>query len=138
MRAALEEASRAAKAREIPVGAVVVWGNRIIGRGYNLTEHFNDATAHAEMQAITAASNTITGKYLRECRLYVTLEPCPMCAGACFWSQLHTLVYAASDDKRGYTTISPNLLHPRTRVISGVLQEPASQLLKDFFARLRR
>ena len=137
MKAAIEEAYKAFDAGEIPVGAVVVWDNRIIGRGYNLTETLNDPTAHAEMQAITAATNTIGGKYLKDCSLYVTLEPCPMCAGACFWAQLHTIVYSATDDKRGYSTISAKLLHPKTRVLSGVMKEEAAQLLKEFFVLLR-
>jgi tRNA(adenine34) deaminase len=137
MRAAIIEAEKAFEAGEVPVGAVIVWKNRVIGRGYNLTETLNDPTAHAEIQAITAATNTIGGKYLTECTLYVTLEPCVMCAGACFWAQVGALVYGADDEKRGYSLVNQNILHPKTRVIKGVLKEKTSELLKSFFRKMR-
>lgn len=135
---ALLEAQKAYDEGEIPVGAVVVCRERIIGRGHNLTETLRDVTAHAEMQALTAASNHLGGKYLNDCELYVTVEPCVMCAGAIGWSQLGRLVYGAADDKRGYARLAPRSLHPRTKVISGVLEEKCSMLMKDFFAKLRK
>jgi tRNA(adenine34) deaminase len=138
MKAAIIEAEKALEADEIPVGAVIVWKNRIIGRGYNLTERLIDPTAHAEIQAITAATNTTGGKYLSECTMYVTLEPCVMCAGACFWAHLGALVYGADDDKRGYSLISQNLLHPKTRVIKGVLKEKCAELISSFFIKKRK
>ncbi|MDR2425479.1 MAG: nucleoside deaminase [Prevotellaceae bacterium] len=137
MKAALTEAAQAFDAGEIPVGAVVVWNKKIIGRGHNLTETLNDPTAHAEMQAITAATNTVGGKYLKDCVMYVTLEPCIMCAGACFWAQINTLVYGADDPKRGFSTLSSNILHPKTSIVSGLLGDECSHLLKLFFAQLR-
>ncbi|MDR0385273.1 MAG: nucleoside deaminase [Prevotellaceae bacterium] len=138
MREAIIEAEKAFDAGEIPVGAIVVWKNRIIGRGHNLTETLNDPTAHAEMQAITAATNTTGGKYLAECSLYVTLEPCVMCAGACFWAQTGTVVYGADDEKRGYSLLAGhNIMHPKTRVIKGVLKEKCADLLKSFFLKIR-
>ena len=138
MRKALEEARRAFEADEIPVGAVVVCGDQIIARGHNLTEMLHDVTAHAEMQAITAAAEHLGGKYLDVCTLYVTVEPCIMCAGAIGWSQLGRLVYGASDPKRGYSFFAPQALHPKTKVVSGVLEEECGALMKEFFQRKRR
>lgn len=137
MRQALNEAQRAFDRNEVPVGAVVVCNQKIISRSHNLTEALNDVTAHAEMQAITASANVLGGKYLKDCTLYVTLEPCPMCAGALLWSQISKVVYGASDTKRGYTLFHPRLLHPKTEVISGVLEEECSILLKEFFQKNR-
>lgn len=138
MRKALEEARRAFEADEIPVGAVVVCGDQIIARGHNLTEMLHDVTAHAEMQAITAAAEHLGGKYLDVCTLYVTVEPCIMCAGAIGWSQLGRLVYGASDPKRGYSFFAPKALHPKTKVVSGVLEEECAALMKEFFQYKRR
>src|SRR3954468_2664132 len=120
MKEALKEAQRSYQADEVPVGAIVVADNKIIARAHNLTERLNDVTAHAEMQAITAAANSIGGKYLLECTLYVTLEPCAMCAGALNWSQITKLVYGANDAKRGFMQVKPSLLHPKTTVVSGI------------------
>ena len=136
MRKALDEASYAYDKGEIPVGVVVVVNQRIIARGHNLTEMLNDVTAHAEMQAITAAANFLGGKYLKDCTMYVTLEPCQMCAGALYWSQLSNLVFAASDYERGYRKMGGQL-HPKTKVKSGIMEEEASQLLKRFFIERR-
>lgn len=136
MRQALEEAHQAFEDDEIPVGAVVVSKDRIIGRGHNQTERLNDVTAHAEMLAITAAANYLGGKYLRDCTLYVTLEPCNMCAGALFWSQISKVVYAAEDEKRGFLR-SGSKLHPKTQLVGGVLRNESSSLLKDFFKTKR-
>ncbi len=137
MNEALREAQKASEQDEVPVGAVIVWNNRIIARAHNLTETLNDPTAHAEMQAFTSATNTIGGKYLNECTLYVTLEPCVMCAGASYWAQLGKIVFGADDEKRGYTLVRDRLLHPRTVVQGGVLKTECSQLLKDFFEKKR-
>jgi len=137
MREALKEAHRAFDRDEVPVGAVIVWNNRIIARAHNLTETLSDPTAHAEMQAFTSATNTIGGKYLEDCVLYVTLEPCVMCAGASYWAQLGKIVFGAEDEKRGYTLIRGNLLHPQTVVQGGILKEECSRLLKEFFERKR-
>lgn len=137
MRKALDEAQTAYSKGEIPIGAVVVCQDRIIARSYNLTETLTDVTAHAEMQAITAAANTLGGKYLNNCTLYVTVEPCVMCAGAIAWSQLGRLVYGAADEKRGYQRYAPDALHPKTEVVSGVLADEAAQLMKDFFKSKR-
>lgn len=137
MKEALKEAAKAYDAEEIPIGAVVVCNNRIIGRGHNLTERLNDVTAHAEMQAITAAANTLGSKYLQDCTLYVTLEPCPMCAGALYWSQVNKIVYGASDKKRGFLLFSNELLHPKTFLSGGILEEECSSLLKAFFKARR-
>ena len=137
MRLALEEAKLALAEDEVPIGAIIVAGGRIIGRGHNLVETLTDVTAHAEIQAVTAAASTIGGKYLTDCTLYVTVEPCPMCAGALAWSQIGRIVYGASDPKRGYSTISNNMLHPKTVVTSGVLREECERLMSDFFAKLR-
>lgn len=133
MRAALAEARLAAEQGEIPVGAVVVCKDRIIARAHNLTETLTDVTAHAEMQAVTAAADFLGGKYLDVCTLYVTLEPCTMCAGALGWAQLGRLVYGASDPKRGYTVYAPSALHPKTEVCGGVLAEECAMLMRDFF-----
>ncbi|MDA8582097.1 nucleoside deaminase [Schleiferiaceae bacterium] len=136
MRAALAEAKVAAEAGEVPVGAVIVAAGRIIARSHNLTELLVDVTAHAEIQAITAASNYLGNKYLQKCTLYVTLEPCPMCAGALFWSQMGHVVYGASDEKRGYQKHG-GPLHPKTKMTSGILADECAQLLTDFFANKR-
>lgn len=133
MQQALNEARKAYDLGEVPVGAVVVCNGRIIARCHNLTETLNDVTAHAEMQAITAAASFIGGKYLNDCTMYVTVEPCPMCAGAIGWSQLGRLVYGADDEKRGYRRLAPNVLHPKTVVESGLCAEEASELMKAFF-----
>lgn len=138
MKQALREAEKALDADEIPVGAVVVCKGQIIARAHNLTERLNDVTAHAEMQAITAAANFLGGKYLTGCTLYVTLEPCVMCAGALRWSQIENLVFGAVDEKRGYTQIHENLLHPKTKVKSGLLGEESAEMLRTFFAEKRR
>ncbi|MEG1860446.1 MAG: nucleoside deaminase [Bacteroidaceae bacterium] len=134
---ALEEAQAAMDAGEVPVGAVVVCKDRIIARAHNLTETLNDVTAHAEMQAITAAANNLGGKYLNECTLYVTVEPCVMCAGAIGWSQLGKLVYGASDEKRGFRQFAPNALHPKTIVVSGVMETVCADMMKTFFKKKR-
>ncbi len=137
MRQALLEAQKAFEQDEVPVGAVVVADQRIIARTHNLTEMLHDVTAHAEMQAITAAANILGGKYLTDCTLYVTLEPCPMCAGALRWAQLSRLVYGAADEKRGYTRVTEELLHPKTVVTGGVMEEECGELMSRFFT-LRR
>ena len=137
MKKALDEARTAFSKGEIPVGAVVVAGNRIIARAHNLTELLNDVTAHAEMQAITAAANMLGGKYLNQCTLYVTVEPCIMCAGALGWAQTGKLVFGTSDEKKGYRKYAPEALHPKTEVVSGVLQEECEALMKKFFANRR-
>lgn len=137
MRLALHEAQRALEAGEIPIGCVIVANGQVIGRGHNLTETLHDVTAHAEMQAITAAEETISGKYLTGCTLYVTVEPCPMCAGAIGWSQLSRIVYGAPDTKRGYTLIAPKALHPKTKVTSHVLADECSALMQSFFQSKR-
>lgn len=138
MRQALNEAHRALDKREVPIGAVVVAGERIIGRGHNLVETLDDATAHAEMQAITAAMSALGGKYLNECTIYVTVEPCVMCGGALAWSQIGRVVYGAADPKRGYSTYSERILHPKTEVVTGVLKEECEALMNDFFRALRK
>jgi len=137
MRAALTEANKAYDKQEVPVGAVVVCNDIIIARAHNLTETLKDPTAHAEMQAITAATNWLGGKYLADCTIYVTLEPCGMCAGAIGWSQVSSLVFGARDEKKGYTTISGSLLHPKTSVESGLLEDECRELLKKFFREKR-
>lgn len=137
MKQALAEAERAAERGEVPVGAVVVCRDRIIARSHNLTETLNDVTAHAEMQAITAAENALGAKYLNDCTLYVTVEPCVMCAGAIAWSQLGRLVYGASDEKRGFMKYAPDALHPKTVVQSGVMADECGQFMKDFFKKRR-
>lgn len=133
MQEALREARSAAAAGEIPIGAVVVWKGRIIGRGHNQTERLRDTTAHAEMIAVTAATEAMGGKYLTDCTLYVTVEPCPMCAGALAWAQVGRIVYGAPDPRRGYSLFTPSLLHPRTEVSGGILQEECSSLMLEFF-----
>ena len=138
MRQALGEARKAYERDEVPIGAVVVYGDRIVGRGHNLTETLSDVTAHADMQALTAAAAAEGGKYLNECRLYVTVEPCVMCAGACFWSQIGTVVYGAADPKRGSSKYYPSLFHPRTVVRSGVLEVECRALVEQFFREKRR
>ena len=137
MRLALNEAHKALKEGEVPIGAVVVSGERIVGRGHNLVESLCDATAHAEMQAITAASSTLGGKYLNDCTLYVTVEPCVMCAGALAWSQIGRIVYGAADPKRGYTAVGGPILHPKTQVAGGVLAGECEEIVSSFFAGLR-
>jgi tRNA(adenine34) deaminase len=137
MRQALREAEQAFKVDEIPVGAIVTCGDRIIGRGHNLTERLNDVTAHAEIQAITAAAENLGGKYLRDCTLFVTLEPCVMCAGAMAWAQLGKLVFGAFDEKAGYRRIGNRLLHPKTQVVGGVLEAECADLMIAFFKRKR-
>ena len=138
MRQALNEALRALDKREVPIGAVVVAGDRVIGRGHNLVETLMDATAHAEMQAITAAMSALGGKYLNDCTIYVTVEPCVMCGGALAWSQIGRVVYGAADPKRGYSTYSDKILHPKTEVVAGVLREECEALVSDFFRSLRK
>ncbi len=137
MQQALVEAHHAAALDEIPIGAVVVAGGQIIARAHNLTERLTDVTAHAEMQAITAASAALGGKYLTDCTLFVTVEPCVMCAGAIAWAQLGRLVYGAPDEKRGYKRFAPNALHPKTQVQSGILEEECEALMKAFFQKKR-
>lgn len=137
MRKALEEASLAEEEGEIPVGAIVVCKGKIIARAHNQTERLNDVTAHAEMVAITMATAGLGGKYLNECTLYVTLEPCTMCAGAMAWAQLGELVYGASDPQRGFSRLSPAVLHPRTKITSGILEPECSELVKRFFQKRR-
>lgn len=137
MRAALTEAKKAFDADEVPVGAVIVCKNRIIARAHNMTEKLTDVTAHAEMLAFTAAGNFLGAKYLQDCTLYVTLEPCVMCAGAGFWTQLDRIVFGASDEKRGYGLFGDNLIHPRTQIKKGVLAIECAELLRDFF-RMKR
>lgn len=137
MREALKEAAKAFDIGEVPVGAVVVSQNKIIARAHNQTEKLTDATAHAEMLAITAAANYLGSKYLSECTLYVTLEPCVMCAGALHWTQLEKLVFGASDIQRGYSIVSTPLLHPRTEVVKGIKAEESKKLINDFFKRIR-
>ncbi|HCS19244.1 MAG TPA: tRNA-specific adenosine deaminase [Bacteroidetes bacterium] len=138
MQQALKLAQRAFDEDEIPVGALVVCDNKIIGKGYNQTERLNDVTAHAEMLALTAAFSALNSKYLKECTLYVTLEPCVMCAGALYWSQISRVVFGAFDEKRGYQQVKPNLLHPKTELINGVLAAESERLLKEFFANKRK
>lgn len=137
MRRALQEAEAAREAGEIPIGAVVVVGDRIIARAHNLTETLGDVTAHAEMQAITSAANTLGGKYLTDCTLYVTVEPCIMCAGAIGWAQLRRVVYGASDEKRGFAKFAPKAMHPKCEIVSGVLEEECRTLMTDFFREKR-
>lgn len=137
MKLALQEARQAADEGEIPVGALIVCKDHILARTHNLTETLHDVTAHAEMQAITAAAETLGGKYLTDCTLYVTLEPCVMCAGALGWSQISRIVYGAEDPRRGFSRIAPEALHPKTQVVSGVMADEALQLVKDFFAAKR-
>lgn len=136
MRKALEEAQKAYEADEIPVGAVVVANDQIIARAHNFTEKLNDVTAHAEMQAITSAADFLGGKYLKGCTMYITLEPCVMCAGALYWSQIDKVVFAASDEKRGASTVG-NLYHPKTKIVRGVLEAEGRELMLKFFQKKR-
>lgn len=137
MKMALVEAQKAFDEDEVPIGAVIVCKGRVIARAHNLTEMLNDVTAHAEMQAITAAASNIGGKYLTDCTLYVTVEPCPMCAGAIAWAQMARVVYGAGDEKRGYHRYAPDVMHPKTEVVSGVCSDEATALMKKFFASKR-
>lgn len=137
MREALKEAKKAFEQGEVPIGAVIVCNQQIIAKAHNLTETLNDVTAHAEMQAITAAANAIGGKYLKDCTIYVTLEPCPMCAGALYWSQIGKIVFGASDKKGGFKQISEDLIHKKTEIIYGILENECIQLMKDFFSKKR-
>lgn len=137
MNEALKEARIALEADEIPIGAIIVANGRIIGRGHNLTERLNDVTAHAEMQAFTAAANFIGGKYLKDCTLYVTMEPCVMCAGASYWTQISKIVFGAYDPQRGFSRLNQSVLHPKTELIGGILQQKCGELVKDFFINKR-
>lgn len=137
MKKALVEAEQAEREGEIPIGAIVVCRGRILARTHNLTETLHDVTAHAEMQAITAAANALGGKYLNDCTLYVTVEPCPMCAGALGWSQIARVVYGAKDEKRGYNAYAPKALHPKTTVTSGVMEEECRDIMQQFFKKKR-
>ena len=137
MKLALQEARAAFDEGEIPVGAIIVCRDRVIARTHNLTETLHDVTAHAEMQAITAAAEVMGGKYLTDCTLYVTLEPCVMCAGALGWSQISRIVYGAADPRRGFSRIAPDALHPKTQVVSGIMADEALALVKEFFAKRR-
>jgi tRNA(adenine34) deaminase len=137
MRAALSEAQKAFEKQEVPVGAVVVCNDAIIARAHNLTETLNDPTAHAEMQAITAAANWLGGKYLNDCTIYVTLEPCAMCAGAIGWSQVPVIVFGADDEKKGYTKVKGQLLHPKTKVVKGILEQECREVMVKFFKNKR-
>jgi tRNA(adenine34) deaminase len=137
MNEAMKLAKQAYEEREIPVGAIIVCRNKIIAKGYNQTEKLTDVTAHAEILAITSAANALGAKYLTECKMYVTLEPCPMCAGACFWAQLGEIHYGASDPKRGFTRLTENLLHPKTKVTEGLMAQESKDLLDKFFKKLR-
>ena len=138
MREALKEAQFAFEEEEVPIGAVVVWNGRIIARGHNMTERLHDPSAHAEMIALTAATEAMGGKYLDECTLYVTVEPCPMCAGAMNWAQVGRVVYGAADPKRGFSKFTPSLLHPKTEVVSGVLSEECGVIVSEFFKSKRK
>ena len=138
MRKAIAEAQQAAAEDEIPIGAIVTCRGRIVARTHNLTEALHDVTAHAEMQAITAAANALGGKYLQDCTMYVTVEPCPMCAGALGWAQISRIVYGAKDEKRGYTAYAPKALHPKTEVQAGVLEEDCRELMQTFFQNKRK
>lgn len=137
MRQALKEAQLAYDEKEIPVGAVVTCKNKIIARAHNQVQRLNDVTAHAEMMAITAAQNHLNSKYLDECTLYVTLEPCTMCAGALYWSQISKVVFGASDEKRGYHLMNPKILHPKTELVTGLLSEDCEEIIKSFFRQIR-
>ncbi|MBE9488060.1 MAG: nucleoside deaminase [Bacteroidetes bacterium] len=137
MNLALEEAKKSCEMGEIPIGAVIVSGDNIIARCHNLTEMLCDPTAHAEMQAITTATSFLGGKYLQSCTIYVTIEPCPMCASALYWAQIGKVVYGAKDEKRGYSVISDKLMHPKTEVVSGVLENECAEIMRKFFKKLR-
>ena len=138
MKEALKEAEKALALDEVPIGAVIVANNKIIARGHNLTQQLNDVTAHAEMQAITSAANYIGGKYLIDCTMYVTVEPCYMCAGALNWSQISTLVIGAGDSKKGFSNLNQSILHPKTKIITGILSEVCESLIKEFFINKRK
>ena len=138
MKEALKEAVKALEKDEVPIGAIIVCNNKIIARSHNLTEMLNDPTAHAEMQAITMATSYMGGKYLNDCTLYVTIEPCPMCAAALSWAQIGKIVYGATDPKRGYSIFSPNLLHPKTVVENGIMAEECGKMVSDFFKAKRK
>lgn len=138
MKEALKEAAKARLQNEVPVGAVIVYDNRIISRGHNLTETLNDVTAHAEMQAFTSAADFIGGKYLKDCTLYVTLEPCVMCAGAAYWTQISRVVFGAFDEKRGFSKLVVPILHPTTEIVGGILADECGTLIKDFFREKRK
>lgn len=137
MKEALRLAQRAFEEDEVPIGAIVVSQGKIIGKGYNLTERLNDVTAHAEMQAFTAASNFIGGKYLTDCTLYVTIEPCVMCAGASYWTQISRIVYGAKDEKRGFAKFNQQIIHPKTEIVGGVMEQDCATLIKSFFRNKR-
>lgn len=137
MNEALKEAQKAWDLDEVPIGAVIVYKNRIIARGHNLSETLNDTTAHAEMQAFTSATNHIGGKYLQQCTLYVTLEPCVMCAGAAFWTQIGKIVYGAKDEKRGYSTFNNAIIHPKTTIVAGIMEQECAALITNFFQKKR-
>ena len=137
MQMALAEARRAYDIGEIPVGCIIVADNQVVGRGHNLTETLQDVTAHAEIQAITAAASTLGGKYLTQCTLYVTLEPCVMCAGAIGWAQIRRVVYGAADEKRGFTRLAPHALHPKCTISTGIMEEECKQLVQTFFRKKR-
>jgi len=137
MKEALKEAQKAFEADEIPIGAVVVCNNRIIARAHNLTEKLIDVTAHAEMQAFTSATNFLGGKYLEDCTMYITIEPCVMCAGAAYWTRIGKIIYGARDEKKGYLNIDQNLLHPKTKVRGGLLQKECGELLTNYFKQKR-
>ena len=138
MKMALQEAEAAKDLQEVPIGCVIVMNNRVIARGHNLTEQLNDVTAHAEMQAFTAAAQTLGGKYLKDCTLYVTIEPCVMCAGASFWTQISRIVYGANEEKRGFTKVNQNILHPKTLLKGGVLSVECGALMTLFFQNKRK
>ncbi|MBA2611471.1 MAG: nucleoside deaminase [Bacteroidetes bacterium] len=138
MREALKEAQKAFDKDEIPIGAVIVANDKIIARAHNLTETLNDVTAHAEMQAITSAANYLGGKYLTDCTLYVTIEPCVMCAGALAWSHITKIVYGAGETKRGYSLLNKSILHPKTEIVKGILSEECERIMKDFFVKKRK
>lgn len=138
MQDALREATAAAAEDEVPVGAVIVCKDRVIAKGHNMTERLHDPTAHAEMIALTAATEAMGGKYLNECTLYVTVEPCPMCAAALCWAQIGRIVYGAPDPKRGYSLFTPSLLHPKTQVLKGVLEDDCASLIRDYFQNKRK
>jgi len=137
MKEALKEAGKALELDEVPIGAVVVSNLRIIARGHNLTEQLNDVTAHAEMQAFTAAANFLGGKFLNECTLYVTIEPCAMCAGAAYWTRIGKIVYGAKDEKKGYSKLKGKILHPKTEVVSGIMEKECGELMTNYFKQKR-
>ena len=137
MKEAFKEAQKALELDEVPVGAVIVFQNKVIARAHNYTEHLNDVTAHAEMQAFTAAADFLGGKYLDECTLYVTLEPCVMCAGAAFWTQIGKIVFGAADPRRGYRSVNSSIIHPKTEIVNGIMAEECGQIVVDFFKEKR-